>query len=493
MTSRRDGAVVGLACTVQFVDVIGVTLLVVALPTVQHDLGLSAAMLSWVAGGYALVFGGLLVPGGWVVDLVGRRAAFLAGSAVVAAGSAVCTVAGGGGALLAGRAIQGAGAAVAVPAALALVLVTTPEGARRRRALGLWTVAGAVGGASGFVLGGVVTEYVGWRWLFAAVAVLEVIAVAITPLLVGPSDRRAAASRTAAISGGPAMSRGAGSSRGAGILRGAAGSRAVGAGVAGRLDLGGAGLAVVAVVALVWSLNHGLGSPVSWAGLLVAAAAGIAFGVLERRVTVPMVPPWVWRMSSFRLGAGTAVVLTATTSGASVVGTLFLQDGLGLSGAASGACFVLLSGGVVVSSALAPAALRRIGPRRAMVTGFVVIAASLATEALSVGRTSLAGFMIGLAGSGLGLGLASVASTAHGTAEATDDTSGLIGGLLTAAAQIGTAIGIALLLTATTDWATAFLLAAATAVLAAMACALADIRAGAGRGVRRPGGSRGQR
>ncbi|MEV7624694.1 MFS transporter [Actinoplanes sp. NPDC089786] len=492
MTSRRDGAVVGLACTVQFVDVIGVTVLVVALPTVQHDLRLSAAMLSWVAGGYALVFGGLLVPGGWVVDLVGRRAAFLAGSAVVAAGSAVCTVAGGGGALLAGRAIQGAGAAVAVPAALALVLATAPEGARRRRALGLWTVAGAVGGASGFVLGGVVTEYVGWRWLFAAVAVLEVIAVAITPLLVGPPDRRAAASRTAAISGGPAMSRGAGSSRGAGILRGAAGSRAVGAGDAGRLDLGGAGLAVVAVVALVWSLNHGLGSP-SWAGLLVAAAAGIAFGVLERRVSVPMVPPWVWRVSSFRLGAGAAVVLTATTSGASVVGTLFLQDGLGLSGAASGACFVLLSGGVVVSSALAPAALRRIGPRRAMVTGFVAIAASLATEALSVGRTSLAGFMIGLAGSGLGLGLASVASTAHGTAEATDDTSGLIGGLLTAAAQIGTAIGIALLLAATTDWATAFLLATATAVLAAVACALADIRAGAGRGVRRPGGSRGQR
>jgi MFS family permease len=149
MTSRpsgvavsRDGLVVALACTAQFVDVIGVTLLIVALPSVQHDLRLTGAMLSWVAGSYALVFGDVLVPGGRVADLLGRRSTFIGGSLLVACGSGVYALAGTGGVLLAGRALLGLGAAVAVPAALTLVLAALPPGPRRSRALGLWTMAG---------------------------------------------------------------------------------------------------------------------------------------------------------------------------------------------------------------------------------------------------------------------------------------------------------------------------------------------------------------
>ncbi|GAA0467716.1 MFS transporter [Paractinoplanes deccanensis] len=429
-TNRRDGLVVTLACTAQFVDVIGVTLLIVALPAIQHDLALSAAMLSWVAGSYALVFGGFLVPGGWVADLLGRRAVFIGGSLLVAAGSVVCALAGSGGVLLAGRVLQGLGAAVAVPAALAMVLATLPPGPRRSRALGLWTMAGAAGGAFGFVLGGVVTQLVGWRWLFAAIGLVELLAAVVTPLIVGPVARRVT-----------------------------------------RLDVPGALLAITAVVALVWALNEGLGRPAAWAGLIVAIAAGLLFALVERRAAVPMVPPRVWRLPSFRLGAGVAAVLTATTSGANVIGTLFAQDVLGLSGAVSGACFLLFSAGVVVSSTLAPGALRRISARPAMTIGLAVIAASMTVQALGVSGESLWVFLAGLTLSGLGLGLASVASTAQGTAEATEETSGLLGGLLNAAAQIGTAIGIAVLLAAPGGQTTAYLVAAGLAVLATAVCA----------------------
>lgn len=429
--TRRDGPVVTLACTAQFVDVIGVTLLIVALPAVQHDLRLTGAMLAWVAGSYALVFGGVLVPGGWVADLLGRRVAFIGGSLLVAAGSGVCALARSGEVLLAGRALQGLGAAVAVPAALALVLAALPPGPRRTRALGWWTMAGAAGGAFGFVLGGVVTQLVGWRWLFAAIGAVELLAAAVTPLIVGPVARRIA-----------------------------------------RLDVPGALLAITAPGALIWALNEGLGQPAAWAGLAVAAVAGVSFAVAERRCSDPMVPPAVWRLPSFRLGAAVAAVLTATTSGANVIGTLFAQDVLGLSGAAGGACFLLFSAGVVVSSTIAPAALRRIGARRAMTLGLAVVAASMAVQSWAVSRTSLTAFLTGLTMSGLGLGLASVASTAHGTAETTEQTSGMIGGLLNAAAQIGTAIGIAVLLATPGGQAAAYLVAAGLAVVTASACAL---------------------
>jgi MFS family permease len=386
-------------------------------------------MLSWVAGSYALVFGGVLVPGGWLADLLGRRATFIGGSVLVACGSGVCALAGSGGVLLAGRLLQGLGAAVAVPAALALVLAALPPGPRRSRALGLWTMAGAAGGAFGFVFGGVVTQMVGWRWLFAAIGVVELLAAVVAALIVGPVARRVA-----------------------------------------RLDVPGAVLAITAVVALVWALNEGLGRPSAWLGLVVAVAAGVAFAAVEQRIAGPMVPPAVWRLPSFRLGAGVAAVLTATTSGANVIGTLFAHDELGLSGAAGGACFLLFSVGVVVSSALVPATLQRISARRAMTLGLAVIAGSMAVQALAVSRTSLAVFLTGLTLSGFGLGLSSVASTAQGTAEATEDTSGLIGGLLNAAAQIGTAIGIAVLLAAPGGPA-AYLIAAGVALIATAACA----------------------
>jgi MFS family permease len=268
-TTGRDTAVVALACTAQFVDVVGVTLLIVALPAIQHDLRLSEAMLSWVATSYALVFGGVLVPGGWAADLLGRRTTFVAGSALVAAGSLVCAVAGNGAVLVTGRALQGLGAAVAVPAALALLLATLPPGPRRSRALGLWTMAGAAGGAFGFVLGGVVTQLVGWRWLFVAIGPIELLAAVLAPFLLEPVARRVV-----------------------------------------HLDLPGAVLVTAAPVLLILGLTPGLGA-LSVVVLVLAVLAAIAFVIVERRARAPLVPPSIWARPSFRLGDGGCPALPA--------------------------------------------------------------------------------------------------------------------------------------------------------------------------------------
>ena len=398
MTARAR-TVVAVACVVQFIDVVGVTLLIVALPAIQRDLALGAPALSWAAAVYPLAFGSLLVLGGRAADLAGRRVMFVAGNLAVVAGSVLCAVAGGAGALVAGRALQGAGAAAAVPAALSAVLAALPPGPARARALAWWTLAGAVGGASGFVLGGIVTQLLGWRWLFAGVAVVALAGALAGPVF-GRGDRRG-----------------------------------------GRLDITGALLLTLTVVALLLGLQQGPRL------LLLLVPIGVCgFVITERRVAEPLVPPDLWFVRSFRTGALVAVVLTATTGGAAVVGTLFLQDDLGVSAGGSGAAFLVFSVAVAAVSVVAPAVLRRRSPAGAMAIGLAGVAAALALEALAVAVGALALFVAGLGLSGLGLGVASVASTTYGTADAGEERAGLVGGVLNAGAQTGTAVGTAVLL-----------------------------------------------
>src|SRR4051812_10591277 len=155
--------VVALLCVAQFVVVLDATIVAITLPSVQADLGLSTTGLGWVITAYTLTFGGCLLAAGRVADRLGRRRTFLVGLVVFAVASLACGLAPGGGALLAGRAVQGVGAALVSPAALALLLTARPDGPARARALGWWTAAAAGGGASGWVLGGVLTGLLSWR------------------------------------------------------------------------------------------------------------------------------------------------------------------------------------------------------------------------------------------------------------------------------------------------------------------------------------------
>jgi MFS family permease len=158
--------VLALLCIAQVVVVLDVTIVAIALPTIQADLGLSPTVLGWVLTAYPVAFGGFLLAAGRLADRVGRRRMFAIGLAVFGAASLVCGLAPGGALLIAARIAQGLGAAMVTPAALALLTGAHPDGPARARALAWWTAAAAGGGAAGWVLGGLLTGLVGWRWVF---------------------------------------------------------------------------------------------------------------------------------------------------------------------------------------------------------------------------------------------------------------------------------------------------------------------------------------
>ena len=174
---------VALPCIAQFVLVLDVTIVAIALPAMQADLALSTTALGWVVTAYTLAFGCCLLAAGRLADRVGRRRGFVAGLVLFAAASLACGLAPSGGALLAARAVQGLGAAIASPAALALVTAARPEARGRARALGWWTAAAAGGGASGWVLGGLLTGVLDWRWVFLVNVPLCAAAAALAPIV----------------------------------------------------------------------------------------------------------------------------------------------------------------------------------------------------------------------------------------------------------------------------------------------------------------------
>jgi MFS family permease len=185
--------VVALLCLAQFIIVLDATIVAIALPAVQNDLGFTAAGLGWVVTAYTLVFGGCLLATGRLADRAGRRRVFSIGLAVFAVASLGCGLAPSGGALLAPRAVQGLGAALVAPAALALLMAARPEGPSRAHALGLWTAAAAGGGASGWALGGIITGLLNWRWVFLVNVPICLAAAALAPRVLRESRHGAPA------------------------------------------------------------------------------------------------------------------------------------------------------------------------------------------------------------------------------------------------------------------------------------------------------------
>jgi EmrB/QacA subfamily drug resistance transporter len=410
---HRRRLVLGLLCSVQFVLVLDVTIVAVALPSIRDGLGFSAEGLQWVISAYVLAFAGLLLLGGRAADLWGRRRLFLAGLATFAAASAWCGLAGASWQLVAARAVQGAGAAVVAPAALSLLTTTFAEGAARERALGVWTAAAAGGGAAGFLLGGVLTQALGWRAVFLVNVPVGVLGLLLAPVL--PAGRVRQPAR--------------------------------------RLDLAGAVTLTLGLSTLVYALSRieraGL-RPAAWLPLAAAALLGAAFVARERRTAHPLVPLGALRLPGLAVGSLVAVLLTAVTTPGVLFCVLYLQDVLGYPPTLVGLTVAPFSVAVVAGS-LAGARLtdaRRLGTRRAMAAGLLGVglgAAALSTMGTSGGLPPLlvAGFVL----AGLGLGIASVASTAAGTAAVPAAQQGLASGLLNTAAQVGTALGLAVLVT----------------------------------------------
>jgi MFS family permease len=421
VTTRRRTAALVLLCTAQFVVVLDATIVAVALPAIRRSLGFDAAGLQWVLTAYALTFGGLLVAAGRAADLFGRRRLFRAGLVVFGSASLACGLAPSGAALVAARALQGIGAAIEAPAAFALMAATFPEPEARRRAVAWWTAAAAGGGASGWLIGGVLVEALGWPAVFLVNLPLCAAGVVVAPYLLAES--RADGARE-------------------------------------RIDLAGA----VAVTAGLALLLHGL-TRVDAAGAAASLAGGAlalaAFARIERRAEGPILPGWTLRRPGFAAANGVAVALCATTTPAMFLAVLYQQDVLHRPPLEAGLWCAPFNLAVIAGSLLRP----RRSARAVMAGGLVTVAAG----ALALSTLSPAALPAAFVLMGTGLGWASVASTASGTAALPDGAQGIASGVLTAAAQIGSAIGLALLVTLAgpVGYRGAFAVAAAAAIAVA--------------------------
>lgn len=435
--SRTVRRTVAALCAVQFVDVLGTTVVIAALPAMLSDLGAPASAASLVVPTYSVLFGALLMLGARLGDRYGHRRVLQVGLAVFAPASALAALAPSLALLVVGRCLLGAAAALSVPPALRLLSAATGGEQARRRALAAWSATGAAAGASGLVLGGQVTDAVGWRalfWLNLPMAAVLLVAVRSAPE--PPLQRR------------------------------------------GGLDVSGALLPAFGVGGLVGgaSLLQAAEHRTWGAGLVAAGTASLAmFLRVERRAADPLLPRAALYSRALRSGAAVSFANTATTSSAVTLSTLYLQDTQALSPTAAGLTLLPFSLLVVVGAALSTRLMRRTAPRTTAAHGLGIIAAGNAMLLASPSGTWITPVAVGL--SGLGIGLSSVAATTVGTAVA-DDLQGTAAGVLNTAAQLGTAFGVAaVLLVATTSQESSlplagtplgWLAATATAALAAV-------------------------
>ncbi len=456
MKNPRTQYVVGVLCLVQFVDVLGVTEVLTAAPRMLRALSATGGAASATLTAYAMCFGGLLMVGARLGDRFGHRRVLLSGIAVFFAGSLCAATAGSVAALVAGRCLQGAAAAISVPASLRLLLAATPSPADRRRAMAAWSAAGAAAGASGFVIGGALTQLAGWRAMFW-------INLPLALIIAGGVWRRVAARPSGASSG---------------------------------IDLRGGVLFSLAIAGLV--LGGALLQPPSHAslGLGAVGAGALLLGATawaERRARHPLISREALRLSSLRTGTAAAFLNTATTSSLTAIATLDLQRVQHLSPAAAALRFLPLSLGAVAGAAVAAPVLHRLPAARAIALGLSLIGVA-DVGVIGLHRT---GWLIALpiATAGIGLGVSSVAANAMGT-DVAESMQAAAAGALNTAAQLGTALGVAslLLLSATTTHATFPLhgptlgwAAAALMALAGAARIAAGRRAVSGRAAARQG------
>jgi EmrB/QacA subfamily drug resistance transporter len=386
------------------------TIVLVALPSIQADIGFSEHGVQWVLSAYALTFGGLLVLGGRAADLLGRRRVFIAGVLFFTAASLMCGLAWSPAALLAARVAQGVGAAIMTPTALSIISATFPEGPERNKALGIWGALGGIGATAAWLIGGPLVDGPGWQWIFFINIPLGLAAVALSPVLLRES--RAALPRR---SYDPA----------------------------GSLTVTGA--LVLLVYAVVEAPDVGWDDvqtilPVAGSAVLVAA-----FALIESRHPAPLVPLPFLRSRTV-VGTNAVMLLTgAVAVGMPFVLTLYAQRVLGYSAVEFGVGSVVLAAAVTVGAIFAQAAVLKLGLRPLAATGMALMGAgSLLLTQVSVSGGYFGDIFFGLLICGPGIGLAFVSATVAALAGVAEHESGLASGLSNTALQIGGALGVAM-------------------------------------------------
>jgi EmrB/QacA subfamily drug resistance transporter len=412
----RPGLRLALILVAAFMVVLDFSIVNVALPSIERELGVPTSVAQWVVTGYAIAFSGLLILGGRAADLLGRRRMFVAGLVLFSLASLAGGLARDPVLLIAARAVQGAGAAVVAPAALSLITTSFPEGPRRTRAIGLYGSISAVGFVSGQVLGGVLVEWTSWRSVFLVNVPVGLAAAVLAPRLVGRGGHGAAAAAAAS----PRR----------------------------RLDVRGAALITGAVALVVFAVSQG--DVLGWTSLPVlgalagAIAAAACFTAAEARHPEPLVRPRLLRRPGLRNGAMLAFLLGLWNGGEMLVLSLYLQQALHFSPLATG--MVIAPQGVAgfTTGLLGPRLAGKVGVRRMLVlTGAAAAVGFAALTGLpSVGYSPLLTVVILVGFGTAGTAFGSLVIASRGMA---DGDQGLVGGVINTSRQIGAAVGAALL------------------------------------------------
>src|SRR5215203_2305226 len=395
----------------QFVVVLDASIVNVALPSIGEALEFSQEDLSWVVNAYVLAFGGLLLLGGRMADLLGRRRIFMVGLVVFSVASLLGGLSQTEGQLIAARALQGVGGALLSPAALSLVTVMFSEGAERNKALGIWGAVAGSGGAAGVLLGGILTEYLGWEWVLWVNVPIGIAAAALAPRLIAES-RADQEVRT--------------------------------------FDVAGATTITLGLSALVFALldaeDAGWGSTQTIGILAAAAVLLIAFVAIERRSKAPLVP-----FSIFRLRTITGANVVGILVGASLFSmfffiSLYMQQVLGYSAIKAGLSYLPLAVAIMLSAGVASGLVTKVGFKPILATGMVFIAIGLLWfSQISPDGTFLADILGPSLFAAVGLGFAFVPVTIAAVSGVADREQGLASGLINTSQQVGGALGLAIL------------------------------------------------
>jgi EmrB/QacA subfamily drug resistance transporter len=415
-SERRRWLVLAVTVVAQFMVILDVSVVNVALPSIKHDLHFSQESLQWVITAYAILFGGTLLLGGRLADLLGRRRLFMTGVAVFTLGSLLSGLAWSEGALIVTRALQGLGGALLAPAALSIVVTTFREGRERNIALGVWGAASGIGGAVGVLLGGVLTSYLSWSWIFFVNLPVGAAVLAVSPFLV--SESRAATARR-------------------------------------HFDVAGAALVTSGLMVLVYAITrasqHGWGNALTVSLLAAAAALVVAFLGIEARSPAPLLPLRIFRLRTLSAANATMLIAGATTFGQFFLLTLYLQQVLRYSAIETGVAFIALAATVVAVSNLAQSLTTRLGARRVLSAGLLLTAAGAALYArMPAGGHYSWNVLPGLLVSGLGLAFSMVPATIAGLTGVRPADAGVASGLINTSRQIGGSIGLAALTTIAT-------------------------------------------
>jgi EmrB/QacA subfamily drug resistance transporter len=408
VTESKRWFALALLCLTGFMIILDASIVLVAVPSIERELTFSTGGVQWVPSGYGLMFGGLLLLGGRISDLLGRRRVFIAGLLLFGGSSLLCGFAWSGDALVLARGLQGAAAAVLLPSALSIVMTTFPTGADRNKALGIWGATSGVGGTAGSLIGGPVTDGLGWQWIFFINVPVCLLVVVLAPVLLldsrGPGRR--------------------------------------------GFDVAGAITVTAALIALVYGVIE---APTSSAGRTVAllVLSALLFGLfvlVEQRSAAPLVPLRIFRSRALVGGNLITISWGLTAFGLNFIYTQYAQLALGVSAVRYGFMSAVLAAAAVVASIIGQHLVTRVGPRRVAFASLLVAGAGatvMTQLTVHSGYFELAFWGLTIFGAGLGAG--TVAGSIASLSDVAGEDSGVASGLQSASFQIGGAVGIAVL------------------------------------------------